>query len=434
MRARRLSACLIGAAILLAACSSGGGDVSDASRATGDTGASTSTGVGTDAATTSSPDAAAVPAKYAGYESDVYSDPAAWLCRPAAEDVCDTNMDAAVIAPDGTTEIERWAPAEDPPVDCFYVYPTISVDDTPTSDMHPGENEELFVVRQQAARLGTKCRVFAPVYRQLTLTTLMARLSGNPTPGSTPAPVEFPYDDVLDAWKHYMANDNDGRGVVLIGHSQGAAILTRLVKEEIDGDATMRARLVSALLIGIPVRVPAGADVGGDFAELPLCRASDQTGCVVAYSTFRDTSPPPESSIFGHVTGGGPTDRAACVNPAAPGGGSAGLHPYFPTDGRALPGGTGASASTPEWVDPELGVTIGTPFVALPGMVDAKCVERGEFSYLEIHVDGDPTDPRIDDIGGDLTPEWGMHLVDVSVAMGDLVDLVGSQARAYVAG
>jgi len=67
-------------------------------------------------------------------------------------------------------------------------------------------------------------------------------------------------------------------------------------------------------------------------------------------------------------------------------------------------------------------------------MIDAKCVDDGEFSYLEIHVNGDPTDQRIDDIGGDLSAEWGMHLVDVNVAMGDLVGLVGSEARAYVGG
>jgi len=433
MRMHRWFGCLIGAAILVAACSSGGGDASDGSRESSATGAPASTTAG--GATAPSASAiASVPEKYAGYKSSVYAAPSAWLCRPDLEDVCDTNMEATVIAPDGKTETEHWTAAEDPPVDCFYVYPTISLDATPTSDMNPGENEELFVVRQQAARLGAECRVFAPVYRQLTLTTLLARISDSDTQGSSPTPVEFPYDDVLDAWKQYMANDNEGRGVVLIGHSQGAAILTRLVKEEIDGDADMRARLVSAMLIGIPVRVPAGADVGGDFAEIPLCRASDQTGCVVSYSTFRDTSPPPENSIFAHVSGGDPSDRAACVNPAAPGGGSASLHPYLPTNGRALPGGTGASSTAPPWVAPALGVTISTPFVALPGMIDAKCVDDGEFSYLEIHVNGDPTDQRIDDIGGDLSAEWGMHLVDVSVAMGDLVDLVGSEARAYVGG
>jgi len=59
-------------------------------------------------------------------------------------------------------------------------------------------------------------------------------------------------------------------------------------------------------------------------------------------------------------------------------------------------------------------------------------VQEGGFSYLRITVEGDPSTPRIDDIGGDLTPEWGLHLVDVNLAMGDLVDIVRNQADAYV--
>ena len=46
-------------------------------------------------------------------------------------------------------------------------------------------------------------------------------------------------------------------------------------------------------------------------------------------------------------------------------------------------------------------------------------------------VDGDPSDPRADDIPGDLTPEWGLHLVDVNVVMGDIVALVEQQIAAY---
>jgi hypothetical protein len=46
-------------------------------------------------------------------------------------------------------------------------------------------------------------------------------------------------------------------------------------------------------------------------------------------------------------------------------------------------------------------------------------------------VNGDPTDPRTDDIGGDLNEQWGMHLIDANVAMGDIVDLVTAQAEGY---
>ena len=70
---------------------------------------------------------------------------------------------------------------------------------------------------------------------------------------------------------------------MLVGHSQGAGLLTDLLAEEIDDEPAVRDRLVSALLLGTSVAVPDGEDVGGDFEEAPVCRAPDQTGCVVTY-------------------------------------------------------------------------------------------------------------------------------------------------------
>ena len=64
--------------------------------------------------------------------------------------------------------------------------------------------------------------------------------------------------------------------------------------------------------------------------------------------------------------------------------------------------------------------------------MSAACVDAGSISYLELTVHPDPG-PRVDDIGGDLTAQWGMHLVDMNVALGNLVDLVGQQAKAWAA-
>ena len=80
--------------------------------------------------------------------------------------------------------------------------------------------------------------------------------------------------DVLDAWKHYIANDNGGRGVLLIGHSQGASRLVALIKSEIDPNPDLRSRLVSAVLLGTNFQVPVGADIGGDFANSPSATAA----------------------------------------------------------------------------------------------------------------------------------------------------------------
>jgi hypothetical protein len=295
------------------------------------------------------------------------------------------------------------------------LYPTISTDTTGNSDLVPGDDQELFVVRQQAARLGAVCRVFAPVYRQITLTALLSLLGGNPTTIDR----DLAYADVVDAWKHYVANDNQGRGVVLIGHSQGAGVLTQLIKNEIDQVPAVRERLVSAILLGTSLQVPTGQDVGGDFKNVPLCRSKKQTGCAITYGSFRATVPPPSNTLFG--TSDGPGLEAACTIPRTSRAAQARcIHLRRRQVAPILP------ASTPDW-----GAPVSTPFVALPDFLSAECAEHDGFHYLAITVHGDPADPRIDDIGGDITPEWGLHLIDANAAMGDLVTITRSQAKAF---
>jgi hypothetical protein len=393
----------LAAATMLAACS---GDDSSPDPAAADPARDTS-----EATSTTAPSPAALPDGWEGYESDVYSDPAVWICRGDTDDVCDRDLDATVVHADGSTEVEAFAPVADAPVDCFYLYPTISGDSTPNSDLVP--QEEIGTVVVHAARYGEVCRVFAPVYRSTTLTALVSRLDGADAPATDTRAIAFA--DVVDSFKHYLANWNEGRGVVLMGHSQGSGLLLQLLREEIEGNEALRSRFVSALLLGTTVRVPPGEDVGADLAQIPLCRARDELGCVVTYASFRSTSPPPAGSFFGRADDDG--NAAGCVNPAAPAGGRAPLTGYWRT-------------AEEQWI---AGTTISTPFVKVPGLVEGECVERDGFSYLEITVVADPDDPRIDDIRGDLTPEWGLHTVDPQLALGDLVELVRSQSAAYEA-
>ncbi len=378
---------------------------------------------------TTTPDTA-----YAGYASTVYGDLANWLCHPDTVDVCDDDLGATVVHADGSLELEPFDLVEDAPIDCFYVYPTVSVDPETNSDLVPDPEFEGFVVRNQAARFASQCRLYAPVYRQFTLTALIGALGSDEdgddeaTPG--PDPREIAYESVLDAWKHYIANDNDGRGFVLVGHSQGSGLLRRLMQDEIDSDEQLRDRLVSAILLGTTVAVPEGADVGGSLANIPLCRQPDQTGCVISYASFQNTAPPPEDTNFGRASEG----MAACTNPASLGGGRGTLRPYFESE-RA--GGAFNERAFVRVVDEPwaAGVDITTPWVTLPDFIEAECVVRGDFSYLEITVLADPSDPRTDDIGGDIIlPSFGLHVVDANLAMGDLVAIVGQQAEAYTAG
>ena len=364
-----------------------------------------------------------LPEGYEGYTSENYADDAHWLCKPGiADDVCSRDLDATSVAADGSTEIVEHEVAEDPPIDCFYVYPTTSFDQGPNSDWEPAEAEEIHTVYNQAARLTSTCRVFAPVYRQATLSSIGG---GGDDDGVEPWTVAF--DDVLDAFKDYVVNESEGRGFVLIGHSQGAGMLTRLIEAEIDDEPLLRDRLVAAYILGSAVQVPVGDVVGGTFANVPLCEEDDQTGCVVSYASFRATAPPTPAAFFGR---GGDGTRAACVNPADLTGGPAPLQPYFmvtPPEGSLL----GGDVAHP-FADPARTAEIETPWVTYPDFVEGACAEEGDYTYLSLSVNADPADPRTDDIGGDLNEQWGMHLIDANVAMGDIVDLVATQADSYI--
>ena len=81
------------------------------------------------------------------------------------------------------------------------------------------------------------------------------------------------YDSLLAGWKDYLAHDNDGRPIIFIGHSQGAAMLIRLLHNEIDPNPRLRKLMVSAILLGGNVTVPVGRDVGGSFTHIPHLRA-----------------------------------------------------------------------------------------------------------------------------------------------------------------
>ena len=182
-------------------------------------------------------------------------------------------------------------------------------------------------------------------------------------------PPTTPYHDVLDAWNYYLAHDNHGRGVVLIGHSQGSGVLTELIAKEIDGKPA-QARLVSAILMGTALVVPDGKDVGGDFKHVPLCHSASQLGCAIAYRLVPRHHPAAaDNSFFGRPREPKRRLAAACVNPANLGGGAGPAEELSPSGASRSP--PPARRRTP-WPK---GKTVTTPFVTVPGLLTAHCVD-----------------------------------------------------------
>jgi hypothetical protein len=186
-----------------------------------------------------------------------------WLCKPGlAKNPCLAPLTTTLIDADGPAGVERVKRARRPEIDCFYVYPTVSGQPTLNANRRI-EAEQRAVARQQASRFSQVCRPFAPVYRQLTLAAIQ-RPEGIPPDAAARA-----FLDVRAAWREYLRRHNRGRGVVLVGHSQGTYMLRALIRREIDRRPEVRRRLVSALLTGGNVLVRKGRPAGGDFTGVP---------------------------------------------------------------------------------------------------------------------------------------------------------------------
>ncbi len=363
----------------------------------------------------------------AEYVSDAdYSDQSIWLCHPAVDgDACDIDLDATLIAADGTTTVEPFEPLVDAPVDCFYLYPTSSTDPGENSDLVP--DSEAAMAHNQIARFAEVCNVYAPMYRSIPLGALFDRIEerqaeendesgssedeGDEEPeeaadSSEPAPAEFAYADVEAAFAHYMAEDNDGKPFVLVGHSQGSGMMRTLVSEQIDDEDEVRAQLLSTMMIGTSVRSDSEGDP--EFANIPPCESPDQTGCVISFATFYEDEPPPESSFFGRRD---PEDgaRVLCTNPAHLAGGSGPLSSYY---------GAGGTET----------VAVTTPWVHYEGLLVSECVSSEDVDWLQITNTRQEGDARPADVGGRLTPEWGTHLSDVNMTIGNLIELVKTQS------
>jgi hypothetical protein len=335
-----------------------------------------------------------------------------WLCRPGlAPDPCTTPLTTTSVAATGARAVEAASPTTGSLFDCFYVYPTVSSES--------GENANLVVQTAEraaaiveASPFSQLCEVWAPMYRQTTIGDIENfGIAGLPHQAVLTA-----YDSLLGAWKDFIAHEDRGRPIVLIGHSQGAALLIRLIRQGIDPDASLRARTVLAILAGGNLQVPRGRTVGATFKHVPLCTKTGETGCAIAWSSF--PSKPPKSSPFGRpgkgvsIQAGETTSRGqqvACSNPAALSGGTGALDPYF------------VRAQVPT-----LAPKPSTIWVTLPGLYSAHCIRTGGVTWLQVDHETGTGRPVIGETGG---PSYGYHANDLNLTLGNLLaDVAASEA------
>jgi Protein of unknown function (DUF3089) len=354
-----------------------------------------------------------------------------WLCKGGgASDPCRENRTATVVTYNGATRTETVQKAikhGSPGVDCFYVYPTVSEQEGPNANLTI-EPQEKQIAIDQASRFSQDCKVYAPMYPQLTLKAI-----NNPG-GITEEDELKAYAGVQGAFLEYMRKFNKGRGIVLIGHSQGALMLENLIKQDFDPNPALRKQLVSAILLGGNVLVPEGQLEGGTFQHVPACQSATDTACVIAYSSF--LKEPPENADFGRpgsalLEGGAvpPGTQVLCVNPTllSQNGGTGNLLTYAPT--TPFPGTLGAGSPVP---------SASTPWVEAPGLYTAQCKHENGASWLQVSLRGGLSEEVQSELAARnelaeelIGPEWGLHLYDVNIALGNLVNTVAIQTQAY---
>jgi hypothetical protein len=382
-----------------------------------------------------------------------YSNRNLWACLPGNNpDECHDPLDATEILKNNSTQLVKHVPATDPPYDCFYVYPTVALGGNGNMTDFSDISLVLDPLVAQAARFTRLCTLYAPLYRQVSLAIPSgapagsdagaapdggsakdggATDAGNAKDGSfgngsvgVTGNAALGYGDVKASFQYYMAHYNKGRKFVLMGHSQGTAMLTQLMTELFDTDANLRGQLISALLIGGSIQVPNGQNVGGTFKNIPICTKPAQVGCVVAYNSFAQTAPPPANTLFGRGTQAGWMN--ACTDPAVLAGNTGNYQ------GSYTPIKFYDPIFAPD-APPNMPPMVSTPFRLERDLFHGTCKNENGLSYLEITPNQSSDDKRVVPPYRNTSSEglgFGMHIYDYAIEMDDLIETVNQQAKA----
>jgi len=345
----------------------------------------------------------------------------AWLCQPGqAADPCAYGLAAAAVTAGGTVKPATWpSSAAAAKFDCFYVYPTVSLTGTGNTILAVTQ-AETYTAIDQAAPFSQVCHVWAPLYRSQTLPSVLKGLAGDEN--LMRSTFTTAYDSVLPAWQWFLAHTGS-KPIILIGDSQGSAVLIHLISAQLDHQPSVLRRLLVAILVGGNLQVPSGKAVGSTFTKVPLCTSATQTGCAIAFSSY--PSQPPADSVFGRPGQGVSLQseqtakagqQVACVNPAALGGGTDDLDPYLLT-----------------LTQPGLKEHVSTPWVTYPGLYSATCEQGVGATWLQVtslagtsHARPVVNEDIVDQVGG---PAWGYHGYEYALALGNLLrDVAGEEA------
>jgi hypothetical protein len=194
-----------------------------------------------------------------------YSLLSSWAALP-------TNLPAGLRAKISDTTLYKYA-------DVFYVYPTLNTANSdhrwnvPLDDEVQKKKIIETALPYQGSAFAEAGRFYAPFYRSAHLRSYYVK----DTKGKEA--LELAYADVRAAFLYYLEHYNNGRPIILAGHSQGSTHCGLLLKEFFDGK-TLQNQLIAAYLPGIGIHT-------SDLKNIPLMTSPNQTGGYVTWNTFK---------------------------------------------------------------------------------------------------------------------------------------------------
>lgn len=162
-------------------------------------------------------------------------------------------------------------------VDVFFIHPTTDVTgfkgNANLDSKSINKQTDNFPIKYQASVFNESCKVYAPRYRQAALNNFFTKNSEH-----SKQAFNIAYSDVRDAFKYYLEHYNNGRPIVIAGHSQGSKHAQRLLQEFFDG-TPLQKQLVAAYIIGFPTKE-------NQFQYLKVAEDSITVGGIISFSTF----------------------------------------------------------------------------------------------------------------------------------------------------
>ncbi|MBU3713753.1 MAG: DUF3089 domain-containing protein, partial [Ferruginibacter sp.] len=164
-------------------------------------------------------------------------------------------------------------------VDVFFIHPTTYTQKRFTEwnatldDVELNKKTDETSILYQASVFNESNRVFAPRYRQAHIQSFFIDEI------TSSAYFDIAYSDIKEAFEFYLDHYNNGRPIIIAGHSQGTKHAGRLLKDFFEGKP-LHSKLVCAYLIGMPVPE-------NYFSEISPCKDSSATGCFVSWRTFK---------------------------------------------------------------------------------------------------------------------------------------------------